>query len=101
MYHPRLVSVEPDNAVLAHEASSDEVVVYETSNSEVRLRQWATRTLLEHLVRGCTLNECRLAEYDLGEARETLDLTKNHDTLLLKLISGKIRILLTNNDVFI
>ncbi len=45
-------------------------------NSErgVRFRQWATRTLRDHLVRGFTLNERRLAESGLGEARQTLDL---------------------------
>ncbi len=37
-------------------------------------RQWATRTLRDHLVRGHTLNERRLAERGLREARETLDL---------------------------
>ncbi len=37
-------------------------------------RQWATRTLHDHLVRGYTLNERRLAERGLQEARETLDL---------------------------
>ncbi len=40
----------------------------------VRFRQWATRTLREHLVAGYTLNERRLAERGLDEARETLDL---------------------------
>ena len=39
-----------------------------------RFRQWATRILLDHLVRGHTLNERRLAERGLREARETLDL---------------------------
>ena len=39
-----------------------------------QFRQWATRTLREHLVRGYTLNERRLAERGLREARETLDL---------------------------
>jgi prophage maintenance system killer protein len=37
-------------------------------------RIWATRTLREHLVRGYTLNERRLAERGLDEARQTLDL---------------------------
>ena len=36
-------------------------------------RQWATRTLRDHLVRGYTLDERRLAERGLREARETLD----------------------------
>lgn len=40
----------------------------------VRFRQWATRALRDHLVRGYTLNEHRLAEVGLQEARETLDL---------------------------
>lgn len=39
-----------------------------------QFRQWAARTLREHLVRGYTLNERRLAECGLREARETLDL---------------------------
>ena len=44
------------------------------SRQAVRFRQWATRTLREHLVRGYTLNERRLAERGLSEARETLGL---------------------------
>ena len=44
------------------------------SRRGVRFRQWATRTLREHLVRGFTVNERRLAERGLREARETLDL---------------------------
>ena len=44
------------------------------SRQAVRFRQWATHTLREHLVRGYTLNERRLAERGLSEARETLDL---------------------------
>ena len=40
----------------------------------VRFRQWATRTLRQHLVRGFTLNQQRLAERGLQEARDTLDL---------------------------
>ena len=44
------------------------------SRRGVRFRQWATRTLREHLVRGFALNERRLAERGLREARETLDL---------------------------
>ena len=39
-----------------------------------RFRQWATRLLREHLVRGYTLNQTRLAERGLLEARQTLDL---------------------------
>ena len=44
------------------------------SKRGVRFRQWATRTLRDHLVRGFTLNQRRLAEGGLREARETLDL---------------------------
>ena len=40
----------------------------------VRFRQWATHTLHGHLVRGFTVNERRLAERGLREARETLNL---------------------------
>ncbi|WP_420634328.1 RhuM family protein [Candidatus Palauibacter sp.] len=39
-----------------------------------QFRQWATRTLREHLVSGYTLNQRRLAERGLREARESLDL---------------------------
>jgi len=44
------------------------------SKQGVLFRQWATRTLREHLLRGYTLNERRLAERGLDEARQTLDL---------------------------
>jgi len=44
------------------------------SKRAVRFRQWATRTLRQHLVSGYTLNERRLAERGLREARETLSL---------------------------
>jgi prophage maintenance system killer protein len=44
------------------------------SRRGVRFRQWATNTLRDHLVRGYTLNERRLAERGLDEARQTLDL---------------------------
>ena len=53
------------------------------SKRGVRFRQWATRTLREHLIRGYTLNERRLAERGLREARDSLDLLsrtlKNHE----------------------
>ncbi len=39
-----------------------------------QFRIWATRILREHLVRGYTLHERRLAERGLDEARETLEL---------------------------
>ena len=44
------------------------------SKRGVRFRQWATRTLRDHLVHGYTLNERRLAERGLREAKEILDL---------------------------
>ena len=44
------------------------------SHQGTQFRIWATRTLREHLVRGYTLNERRLAERGLDEARQTLDL---------------------------
>jgi prophage maintenance system killer protein len=44
------------------------------SAAGIRFRQWATRTLREHLVKGYTLNQKRLAERGLTEARQTLDL---------------------------
>lgn len=45
-----------------------------SSKRAARFRQWATRTLREHLVSGYTLNQRRLAERGLLEARDTLDL---------------------------
>ena len=44
------------------------------SRSGVRFRQWATRTLRDHLVSGFTLNQRRLAERGLQEARDSLNL---------------------------
>ena len=44
------------------------------SPRDTQFRIRATRTLRDHPVRGCTLNERRLAERGLREARETLDL---------------------------
>lgn len=44
------------------------------SRQGTRFRQWATRTLRDHLVQGYTLNQKRLAERGLTEARQTLDL---------------------------
>ena len=44
------------------------------SRRGVCFRQWATHTLRDHLVRGYTMNERRLAERGLREARETLNL---------------------------
>ena len=39
-----------------------------------QFRQWATRTLRSHIVRGITLNRQALGERGLQEARETLDM---------------------------
>lgn len=44
------------------------------SRRGVRFRQWTARALRAHLVRGDTVNERRLAERGLREARDTLDL---------------------------
>ncbi len=44
------------------------------SRRGVQFRQWATRLLREHLMRGYTVNQTRLAERGLLEARQTLDL---------------------------
>jgi prophage maintenance system killer protein len=44
------------------------------SRRGTQFRVWATRTLKEHLVRGYTTNQKRLAERGLWEARRTLDL---------------------------
>jgi prophage maintenance system killer protein len=44
------------------------------SKRGTQFRIWATRTLRAHIVRGYTLNEKRLAERGLQEARDTLDL---------------------------
>ena len=56
------------------------------SRRGVHFRQWATRTLRDHLLRGYTLNERRLAERGLDEVRQTLDLLaltlKTHDLVV-------------------
>ncbi len=44
------------------------------STQGTRFRQWATGVLRDHLVRGYTFNQTRLAERGLTEARQTLDL---------------------------
>lgn len=44
------------------------------STRGVQFRQWATHVLREHLVRGYSFNQTRLAERGLLEARQTLDL---------------------------
>lgn len=50
------------------------------SRRGVRFRQWATRTLRDHLTQGYTLNQARLAERGLQEAEQALALLA--DTLL-------------------
>ena len=42
------------------------------SKRGVRFRQWATRILREHLVRGFTLSQQRLAERGIREAQQTM-----------------------------
>ncbi|MEX0618065.1 MAG: virulence protein RhuM/Fic/DOC family protein [Pseudohongiellaceae bacterium] len=44
------------------------------SKRGVQFRQWATRTLRDHLVEGYTLNQARLAERGLAEAEQALNL---------------------------
>lgn len=44
------------------------------SQRGVQFRQWATRTLREHLVQGYTLNSTRLAERGLSEAQQAIEL---------------------------
>lgn len=44
------------------------------SRQGVQFRQWATRTLREHLVQGYTLNQSRLAERGINEAQQAVEL---------------------------
>lgn len=44
------------------------------SKRGVRFRQWATRVLREHLAQGYTLNQARLAERGMAEARQAIAL---------------------------
>jgi prophage maintenance system killer protein len=44
------------------------------SKRGVRFRQWATKTLNDHLVHGYTVSQRRLAERGVHEAQQTLDL---------------------------
>lgn len=44
------------------------------SKRGVRFRQWATRTLREHLTNGYTLNQARLAEMGIHEAQQAIAL---------------------------
>ncbi len=55
------------------------------SNQATRFRQWATRTLREHLVQGYTLNSTRLAERGINEAQQAMELlarTLNNQALV-------------------
>jgi prophage maintenance system killer protein len=56
-----------------------------SSKRGTQFRIWATRTLRDHLLRGYTLNERRLAERGLGEAEQALALlarTLTNNTLV-------------------
>ncbi|MDP2834105.1 MAG: virulence protein RhuM/Fic/DOC family protein [Pseudomonadota bacterium] len=44
------------------------------SRRGVQFRQWATRVLREHLAQGYTLNQARLLEKGMDEARQAIDL---------------------------
>ncbi len=44
------------------------------SQRGVQFRQWATRTLRDHLVQGYTLNSTRLAERGISEAQQAIEL---------------------------
>lgn len=55
------------------------------SKRGVQFRQWATRTLREHLVQGYTLNSTRLAERGIVEAQQAIELlarTLNNQALV-------------------
>jgi DNA ligase (NAD+) len=55
------------------------------SSQATRFRQWATRTLREHLVQGYTLNSTRLAERGINEAQQAIELlarTLNNQALV-------------------
>ncbi len=55
------------------------------SKRGVQFRQWATRTLREHLVQGYTLNSTRLAERGINEAQQAIELlarTLNNQALV-------------------
>ncbi len=55
------------------------------SKQGVQFRQWATRTLREHLVQGYTLNQSRLAERGIAEAQQAVELlarTLNNQALV-------------------
>ncbi len=55
------------------------------SKRGVQFRQWATRTLREHLVQSYTLNQTRLAERGIAEAQQAIELlarTLNNQALI-------------------
>lgn len=55
------------------------------SKQGTHFRQWATRTLREHLVQGYTLNQTRLAERGISEAQQAIELlarTLNNQALV-------------------
>ena len=55
------------------------------SKQGTQFRQWATRTLREHLVQGYTLNQTRLAERGITEAQQAIELlarTLNNQALV-------------------
>jgi len=47
------------------------------SKRGTQFRIWATSVLKDHLIKGYTLNQKRLAEKDIGEARQMLALLSN------------------------
>ena len=71
------------------------------SQHGTRFRIWATSVLKDHLVQGYTLNQKRLAEKGIGEARQMLELLSNtlecHDLVndkgraVLSIVSGYAR----------
>lgn len=56
------------------------------SSRGTQFRLWATRTLREHLVQGYTLNQTRLAERGISEARQAIELLAR--TLNNQVLSG-------------
>lgn len=77
---------QKSNMQKMHIAKSDKPVVFYNldliisvgyrvkSREGVRFRQWATRTLKDHLIRGYTFNERRLREKGLTEAEQAIQL---------------------------
>lgn len=77
---------EESNVQILHIAGSDKPVKFYNldviisvgyrvnSKRGVQFRQWATRVLRDHLVRGYTINQTRLAEKGLADMRRTIEL---------------------------